>query len=198
MADTPPLLVSLISDLPDGPSALDGDELVEIQKGTAVGSSQKITAQQIADLVPPPVYPVTKVNGKTGEVELVTTDIDEGTNKYYTDTRNARSPVTALSIVAGVVNIDLSLGSYFTLALTANVTGFTFSNLPAAGIGQTASVRMQQDATGGRTVAFPASFHQITGGATAVGSAANSYTLLMFTSFDQGTRWEYTMQATVD
>jgi hypothetical protein len=43
-------------------------------------------------------------------------------------------------------------------------------------------------------VALPASF-KVTGGSdTAVQSAANAYTLLTLTTFDQGTRWEYAMQ----
>ena len=34
-----------------------------------------------------------------------------------------------------------------------------------------------------------------TGSDTAVQSAANAWTLLTLTTFDQGTRWEYTMRA---
>lgn len=108
---------------------------------------------------------------------------------------SSRSTVTALSIAAGVVNIDYSLGDYFTLALTANVTSITFSNLPGAGNGASLAVRLQQDGTGSRTVALPASFKQITGSDSAVQSAANAYTVLMITTFDNGTRWEYSMKA---
>lgn len=105
-----------------------------------------------------------------------------------------RSSVTALSIASGAVNIDCSLGDYFTLALTANVTSITFSNLPAAGKGASLAIRIQQDGTGSRTVALPASFKATGGSDTDVASAANAYTLLTLTTFDQGTRWEYAMQ----
>jgi hypothetical protein len=105
------------------------------------------------------------------------------------------SAVTALSIAAGVVNIDCSLGNYFALALTANVTSVTFTNLPAAGRGQSIAIRAQQDVTGSRTVALPASFKAITGSDTAVQSAASAWTILHIESFDQGTRWEYSMKA---
>lgn len=105
-----------------------------------------------------------------------------------------RSTVTALSIAAGVVNINCALGDFFTLSLTANVTSITFSNLPAAGKGASISVRIRQDGTGGRTVALPTSFKATGGSDTSVQSAANAYTLLIITSFDQGTRWEYAMQ----
>lgn len=105
-----------------------------------------------------------------------------------------RSTVTVLSIVAGVVTINCALGDYFTLALTANVTSIVFTNLPAANKGATLTIRLRQDGTGGRTVALPASF-KVTGGSdTAVQSAINAYTLLIISTFDQGTRWEYAMQ----
>ena len=104
------------------------------------------------------------------------------------------SSVTALTISAGVVNIDCSLGDFFTLALTANVTSITFTNLPASGKAVSLALRATQDATGGRTVALPASFKATTGSDTAVQSAANAITIVTLTTFDQGTRWEYTMR----
>ena len=103
--------------------------------------------------------------------------------------------VTALSISSGVVNIDLSLGDLFTLALTENVTSITFSNLPGSGNGQAIFIRIKQDAIGSWTVAFPASFKAITGSDTAVQSAANAYTDMALTSVDNGTRWEYVAKA---
>jgi hypothetical protein len=105
------------------------------------------------------------------------------------------SAVTALSIASGVVAIDCSLGDYFTLPLTANVTSITFSNLPASGQARTLLVRMKQDATGSRTVALPSAFKAITGSDTVVQSAANAYTVLAISTVDQGTRWEYSMKA---
>jgi hypothetical protein len=107
---------------------------------------------------------------------------------------NATEAVTALSIASGVVNIDCSLGKHFTLALTANVTSITFSNLPASGEAGEIAIRMRQDGTGSWTVALPSSFKATGGSDTAVQSAANAYTLLTAITFDQGTRWEYAMQ----
>ena len=105
-----------------------------------------------------------------------------------------RQTVTALTISSGVVNIDCALGDLFTLSLTANVTSITFTNLPASGRGVTLAIRIRQDGTGGRTVALPASFKPTGGSDTAVQSAANAWTQLIITTFDQGTRWEYAMQ----
>jgi hypothetical protein len=87
------------------------------------------------------------------------------------------------------------LGELFTLALTANVTSITFSNLPGSGNGQAIFIRVQQDATGSRTVALPASFKAISGSDLAVQSAANAYTDIALTTVDNGTRWEYCMRA---
>jgi hypothetical protein len=104
------------------------------------------------------------------------------------------SPVTVLTNSAGVVNVDCSLGDYYTLTLAANVTNVTFSNLPAAGFGTSKFIRFLQDATGSRTVVFPASFKAMTGSITAVIASAAAYTDLAITSVDQGVRWEYCMQ----
>lgn len=129
-------------------------------------------------------------------------EIDDGASKKITTQQIADraalsglgSAVTALSIASGVVNIDLSLGDYFTLALTANVTSITFSNLPASGKGRAIALRLKQDGTGSRTVALPSSLKAITGSDVAVQSAANAYTNLSMATFDQGTRWEYAMK----
>jgi hypothetical protein len=107
----------------------------------------------------------------------------------------ASNVVTTLTISSGVVNIDLSLGDLFSLALTANVTSITFSNLPGSGNGQAIFIRMQQDGTGSWTVALPSSFKAVSGSDTAVQSAANAYTCVALTSVDNGTRWEYAMRA---
>jgi hypothetical protein len=105
------------------------------------------------------------------------------------------STVTALSIVSGVVNVDCSLGDYFTLSLTTNVSSLTFSNLPAAGIGRTLSVTIKQDATGGRTFALPSAFKGIGGSDTAVQSAPNAVTKLSIETVDAGATWAYVMKA---
>lgn len=125
-------------------------------------------------------------------------EIDDGASKSVTAQQIAdladRSGLTALTIAAGVVNVDLALGSYFTLALTAPVTSITFSNLPPTGHGRSIAIRVQQDATGSRTMSLPASFKPTVGSDTSVQSPANSYTLLIATTFDQGGRWEYSMK----
>ena len=103
-----------------------------------------------------------------------------------------RSTVTALSISSGVVNIDCALGDYFTLALNANVTSITFSNLPSSGHGASLMVRITQDSTP-RTVAWPSSFKWAGGAAGAVSTGSGAIDLLAITTLDAGTTWRATL-----
>jgi len=105
----------------------------------------------------------------------------------------ASNHVTALTIASGVVSVDCSLGDYFTLAMTANVTSLTFSNVPAAGTGRTLCIDVAQDATGGRTLALPASFKAIGNSDTAIQSAANAKTRIIASTTDGGATWVYAM-----
>ena len=107
------------------------------------------------------------------------------------------STVTALSISGGVVSIDLAGGmkKNFTLALTANVTSVTFSNLPATGYVGEIEIEIKQPSTGGPyTFALPATFHALGGSDTAINSGASAVTVLGAKTWDQGTNWRYAMQ----
>jgi hypothetical protein len=102
-----------------------------------------------------------------------------------------RNVVSALA-TSGSVAINCDLGDYFTLALAGNVTGFTFSNLPAAGKAISLMVRITQDATA-RTVAWPASFKWAGGTPGAVSTTAGAIDVLALTTFNQGTTWLATL-----
>jgi hypothetical protein len=101
-------------------------------------------------------------------------------------------PVTVLTPASGVVTIDCSLGHYFTLAPTANVTSIVFTNLPAAGKAQTIMVSFTQDSTA-RTVTWPASFKWAGGTAGAVSTGSGAIDVLALTTFNQGTTWNATL-----
>lgn len=103
----------------------------------------------------------------------------------------ARNTVSALS-TSGSVAIDYALGDYFTLALSGNVSGFTFSNLPGSGKGATLMIRITQDSTP-RTVTWPSSFKWAGGVAGAVSTAPGAVDLLAITTFDNGTTWRATL-----
>lgn len=83
----------------------------------------------------------------------------DGTNFTATNIRNSK--LQAYREVANIVgtvstasyNIDLSTANIFDITLGANVA-FTFTNAPASGIAQNATVILRQDATGNRTASF--------------------------------------------
>lgn len=102
--------------------------------------------------------------------------------------------VSQLTNASGTVNVDLSLGNMFTITLSSNVTSLTFTNLPGSGKGQTICIRIFQNGTGGYTFALPASFKAIVGSDTAIQAGANAGTIIMATTVDNGTRWEYSMK----
>lgn len=102
------------------------------------------------------------------------------------------STVTALSSSSGVVNLDCSLGDYYTLALTENVTSITFSNLPGSGHGASKMIRITQDSTA-RTVAWPASFKWAGGSAGAVSTGSGAVDVLAISTFDAGATWRATL-----
>ena len=100
-----------------------------------------------------------------------------------------RNLVNALSIVSGVVTVDCSLGDYFTLALNANVTGWTFTNVPP---GCSIMILITQDTTP-RTVAWAASMKWAGGTAPAVSTASGAKDMLALTTFSTGSAWRATL-----
>ena len=127
--------------------------------------------------------------GTAGQVLTKASAADFAT--VWANAPGAASTVTALAIAAGVVTIDCSLGDYFTLTLTANVTSILFTNLPGAGKGARKRVEITQGA-GPFTVAWPASFKWI-GAAPAVSVANGAIDELDLTTFNNGTAWKATL-----
>ena len=96
-----------------------------------------------------------------------------------------RNTVTALAVVSGVVTIDWSLGDYFTLALTANVTSWVITNGPGSGKGFTVMVEITQGASS-YTVAKPGTMPG-TPASLGVSTTNGAKDLLAITSFNNGT-----------
>lgn len=80
---------------------------------------------------------------------------------------------------------DVTVATMHDVTLTANCT-FTF---PTAGAGKSFSLRTVQDATGSRTVTWPAAVKWAGGNAPTLSTAASSVDAFAFVCFD-GTRWE--------
>lgn len=104
-----------------------------------------------------------------------------------------RSAVTALTIAGGIVDVDAGAGDYFTLTLTANVTGVAFSGLPPEGHGASIMLQLTQDGAGGKTFALPSSWSLTNGSVSAVASAAGAKTWIVLTTFDAGASWSATL-----
>lgn len=100
-----------------------------------------------------------------------------------------RNTVSNLSVSSGNVALDCSLGDYFKLAPTANVTSWTISNVPPA---CSLMIEFTQDSTA-RTVAWPSSFKWAGGAASAVSNVSGAKDVLAMTTFDGGATWRVTL-----
>lgn len=95
---------------------------------------------------------------------------------------------------AGVLSLDLELSRNFKVSLFENITSIVLTNLPGVGKAVDFEVEFTQDATGGRTVTFPASFKALGGSDTTVNAAALGSSILSAKSFDNGATWRFVMQ----
>jgi hypothetical protein len=96
-----------------------------------------------------------------------------------TFTGNAQTTPVVVTFSATAMAIDCALSNVYTIAMTANVTtAMTFSNLKD---GQTINVFLTQDATGSRTMTWPASFKWPGASAGVLSTGANDVDLLVAT-----------------
>ncbi len=103
--------------------------------------------------------------------------------KDYAETK------TAPLISSGALTLDLVNGNVFEVALTENVTGLTLANPPVSGKAGSFTLILKQDATGGRTFAWPASVKWADGTAPTLTTTANAIDILTFLTTDGGTTW---------
>lgn len=89
---------------------------------------------------------------------------------------------------AGALDIDLESGNVAEVTLTENTT-VTFSNPPATGIAGSLTLILHQDATGSRTVTWPASVKWAEGTAPTLSTSASAIDVLTFVTTDAGTNW---------
>lgn len=101
-------------------------------------------------------------------------------------TGGGQETVVTNAAATGATTLNLSNGNVFDVTLTGNVT-FTFSGATASKA-CAFSLYRRQDATGGRTVTWPASVRW-SGGAPTLTTAANSTDILVFETIDGGTTW---------
>ena len=98
------------------------------------------------------------------------------------------SVTTVIANTGTTYTIDLESGNVFNLTLTGNCT-YTFSNPPASGSAGAFTLIQNQDGTGSRTVAWPASAEWAGGSARTITSTASSTDVFTFITTDGGTTW---------
>ena len=87
------------------------------------------------------------------------------------------------------VTLDISQGSVFTITLAHNISTFTWSN-PASGTDVSAFVlKVTQDGTGNRTIAFPASVDFAGGTAPTLSTGAGDVDVFVFFTVNAGTTY---------
>ena len=119
----------------------------------------------------------------TGDLDFNESQVIDAVLKAYAEV------VTSPAIAAGVLDLDLATSNLFEVTLTENVTSVIFSSLSALTVGETVTLVLAQDATGGRTFVFPASIKWAGGVAPTLSSGANEIDVLTFITTDNGTTW---------
>jgi hypothetical protein len=89
---------------------------------------------------------------------------------------------------AGALTLDMTTANVFEVTLTENTT-LTFSNPPASGDAGSFTLILKQDATGSRTVTWPAAVDWASGTAPTLTTTASGVDILTFLTTDAGTRW---------
>ena len=104
---------------------------------------------------------------------------------------NAHTPPGAVAFSATAMTVNCALSNVFTTTLTTNVTvAPTFSNLKN---GQTINWRLKQDATGSRTMTWPAAFDWPGGTVPTLTTTPNAVDLLVATDFADTGLWLATL-----
>jgi len=123
----------------------------------------------------------------TGSAVFATNPTIVGT----TITGNAQTTPVAVTFSATAMAVDCALSNVFTVTMSGNVTTApTFSNLKN---GQTINWFITQDATGTRTMTWPASFKWPGGSAGVLSTGANDVDLLVATYMSSTGFWYATL-----
>lgn len=115
----------------------------------------------------------------TGDVDITGELIADSYNETY----------ASVAVSTNTVTIDCEAGNVFSVTLDDNVTTTTFSNPPASGTAYAFALRLVQDATGGRTFAFPSTVDWAAATAPTISSDADAVDWYVFTTVDGGTTW---------
>lgn len=115
----------------------------------------------------------------TGTSLVMTGRVDFG--KAYTELSNTATATASTTI-------DCSLGNIFTVTMSASITTLAFSNVPASGRAYNMTLVLKQDATGGRSITWPAAVKWAGSVAPSLSLANKTDIVNLFTT-DNGTTW---------
>jgi hypothetical protein len=93
------------------------------------------------------------------------------------------------AVSAGTLTLDLQSGNVFEAVLSEDVTSLVLANPPAAGRAGSCTLIVRQDATGGRTLAWPASVLWAGGAQPAITIDAGAIDIVALITRDGGTTW---------
>lgn len=183
------VLVRRVDDIQAAPTSIATSNIQAGAVGTTQLANDSVTFAKIQNLSGQSL--IGKSTAGSGDSEQIGLSSDfsfTGATLQLTTTER----VNALTITAGAITIDLSLGNYFTLSLTSNITSITFTNAPASGRAESICLEISQDVTGGRTIAgWPAAVTW-SGGAYTPTSTASASDLVTLSTLTQGTKYRGT------
>jgi collagen type VII alpha len=112
-------------------------------------------------------------SGSTGEIQF---------NSAYNE---SISGITASS----TTTIDCSAGNNFDITLSSSIASLLFTNIPVARRMYFCTLILIQDATGSKTITWPASIRWQAGSAPVLTTAANKIDMVSLVTYDGGTSW---------
>ena len=121
--------------------------------------------------------------------------IQNGASTALTDPTLTKPSMTSVretfvsnASASGGITLDCALATTFDLQLTGNVTSITLSNVPGS-VAFMITLRLTQDATGGRTIAWPGSVKWPSAVAPVLSTGAAKTDLISLLTFDGGSSW---------
>ena len=87
------------------------------------------------------------------------------------------------------VTLDLNLATTFTITLAHNIGTFNWTNPAASGAVSSFVLKVTQDGTAGRTIAWPSGVDWAAATAPTLSAAANNVDVFVFFTSDAGTTW---------